>query len=242
MIQAVCAFLRRDDRGDVHPARGWVRHRRQGRALGHSVDQAWCAAPAARMGPPLTESPGRCRVDERGSCGEPHGGHHAARCASCARAQGLAGTVRGIRCRHGVLLRRCACRSAQPSSRGCGWQGPGRSLRWWMTRHARGVDPSGGRGRSRHPFGTGTSVEGTRQVTTATPAMLVFFERTERARSPREPTVETATPSTVKAACAAPAARPLIVRPLGQAVDGVRFGGKAHLASQWTGSPARARG
>lgn len=99
--------------GDVHPARGWVRHRRQGRALGHSVDQAWCAAPAARMGPPLTESPGRCRVDERGSCGEPHGGHHAARCASCARAQGLAGTVRGIRCRHGVLLRRCA--SGAPS-------------------------------------------------------------------------------------------------------------------------------
>jgi hypothetical protein len=90
-----------------------VRHRRQGRALGHSVDQAWCAAPAARMGPPLTESPGRCRVDERRSCGEPHGGHHAARCASCARAQGLAGTVRGIRCRHGVLLRRCA--SGAPS-------------------------------------------------------------------------------------------------------------------------------
>lgn len=132
--------------------------------------------------------------------------------------------------------------SAQPSSRGCGWQGPGRSLRWWMTRHARGVDPSGGRGRSRHPFGTGTSVEGTRQVTTATPAMLVFFERTERVRSPREPTVETATPSTVKAACAAPAARPLIERPLGQAVDGARFGGRAHLASQWPGSPATARG
>jgi len=65
------------------------------------------------MGPPLTESPGRCRVDERGSCGEPHGGHHPARCASCARAQGLAGTVRGIRCRHGVLLRRCA--SGAPS-------------------------------------------------------------------------------------------------------------------------------
>lgn len=228
--------------GDVHPARGWVRHRRQGRALGHSVDQAWCAAPAARMGPPLTESPGRCRVDERGSCGEPHGGHHAARCASCARAQGLAGTVRGIKCRHGVLLGRCACRSAQPSSRGWGWQGPGRSLLWWMTRHARGVDPSGGRGRSRHPFGTGTSVEGTRQVTTATPAMLVFFERTERARSPREPTVETATRATVKAACAAPAARPLIGRPLGQAVDGVRFGGRAHLAWQRPGSPATARG
>jgi hypothetical protein len=131
--------------------------------------------------------------------------------------------------------------SAQPSSRGCGWQGPGRSLRWWMTRHARGVDPSGGRGRSRHPFGTGTSVEGTRQVTTATPAMLVFFERTERARSPREPTVETATPSTVKAACAAPAARPLIGRPLGQAVDDTRLGGRARLASQWPGSPATAR-
>lgn len=111
-----------------------------------------------------------------------------------------------------------------------------------MTRHARGVDPSGGRGRSRHPFGTGTSVEGTRQVTTATPAMLVFFERTERARSPREPTVETATASTVKAACLAPAARPLIGRPLGQAVDGVRFGGTARLASQWPGSPATARG
>lgn len=29
------------------------------------VDQSWCAAPATRMGPPLTESPGRCRVDER---------------------------------------------------------------------------------------------------------------------------------------------------------------------------------
>jgi hypothetical protein len=129
-------------------------------------------------------------------------------------------------------------RSAQPTSRGCGWQGPGGSLLGWRTRHARDVDPSGGRGRSRHPLGTGTSVEGTRQVTTATPAML----HGERARSPREPRVETATASTVKAACAAPAARPLIRRPLGQAVDGVRLGGRAHLAWQWPGSPATARG
>ena len=150
------------------------------------------------------------------------------RCAASGAATGF--------CCAGALLERPAVIA------GCGWQGPGRSLLWWMTRHARGVDPSGGRGRSRHPFGTGTSVEGTRQVTTATPAMLVFFERTERARSPREPTVETATPSTVKAACAAPAARPLIGRPLGQAVDGARFGGRAHLAWQWPGSPATARG
>ena len=46
----------------------------------------------------------------------------------------------------------------------------------------------------------------------------------------------------VKAACAAPAARPLIGGPLGQAVDGTRFGGRARLASQWPGSPATARG
>lgn len=150
------------------------------------------------------------------------------RCAASGAATGF--------CCAGALLERPAVIA------GCGRQGPGRSLLWWMTRHAQGVDPCGGRGRSRHPFGTGTSVEGTRQVTTATPAMLVFFERTERARSPREPTVETATPSTVKAAFAASAARPLIRRPLGQAVDGMRFGGRARLASQWPGSPAMARG
>jgi len=146
------------------------------------------------------------------------------RCAASGAATGF--------CCAGALLERPAVIAR------CGRQGPGRSLLWWMTRHARGVDPSGGRGRSRHPFGTGTSVEGTRQVTTATPAML----HGERARSPREPTVETATASAVKAACAAPAARPLIGRPLGQAVDGTRFGGRAHLASQWPGSPATARG
>ena len=49
-------------------------------------------------------------------------------------------------------------------------------------------------------------------------------------------------PATVKAACPAPAARPLIGRPLGQAVDGVRFGGRAGLAWQWPGSSATARG
>lgn len=128
LIQAACAFLRHDGSGDVHPARGWARHRRQGRALGPSVDQAWCAAPATRMGPPLTESPGRCRVDERGSCEEPHGGHHAARCAgrACSRAGGN-GARHWVPSRGSAAPVRFQC--AQPPSRGCGWQGPGRSLR-----------------------------------------------------------------------------------------------------------------
>jgi hypothetical protein len=112
----------------------------------------------------------------------------------------------------------------------------------WKTRHARGIEPSGGRGRSRHPFGTGTSVEGTRQVTTATPLCSSSSRGRSGARSPREPIVETATPSTVKAAYAAHAARPPIGRPLRRAVDGARFGGRAHLAWQWSGSPASARG
>ena len=55
-----------------------------------SVDQVSCAAPATRMGPPLTESTGRCRVDERRSNGGPHGGQQAVRCVlnACSKAGG----------------------------------------------------------------------------------------------------------------------------------------------------------
>ena len=111
------------------------------------VDQSWCAAPATRMGPPLTESPGRCRVDERSRTGSLMEANTAVQCVErCA--QRLAGTVRGIGCCAGgsvwpgALQERPASLLAVGRGRFTAWKKPrGHHLRGdGCTRSRRGLE------------------------------------------------------------------------------------------------------
>jgi hypothetical protein len=77
------------------------RHRRRGRVSRHTGGSILeVVAPSARMGPPLTESPGRCRGYERRRSGEPKRANTTAALRANTRAQSDGGNrERGIGCR-----------------------------------------------------------------------------------------------------------------------------------------------
>ena len=123
------------------------------------------AAPSARMGPPLTESPGRCRAFERGQAGSPFGGKH-----NRLRRETRVLSNGGIGSRHRVPAGCSVGRGAL--------QGAPSDERWPSQGHALRERPRDRRIKGDGIAGSRSALQG--QVTTATP----FAPRWSGARRP----------------------------------------------------------